>query len=188
MLGRSHRNDPNTKTAMILTPKNYNAATARSLKIRRTANCYWAIDPTDAFDGKYKLGNGERVGLMKKDIGQREAGRKGWDQENTNYGHSLSLKNAFINHPAFADVRDHFMTLQPEITDTTPCSGSNFYGTKHSFTILESIAFFLFHNFQLHLEGSFLRELPTGVRAIVSGVQSRLDRGLNGPVAVEALS
>ena len=173
---------------MILTPKSYNAATARSLKVLRTANCYWAIDPTDAFNGKYVVGNGDRVGLMKKDIGIREAGRKGWDQANTNYGHSLSLKKAFINDPAFADVRNHFVTLQPEITDTTPCSGSNFYGTKHRFTILESLAFFLFHNFQLHLDSAFLSELPLSVREIIMGVQPRLDRGLDGPAAVEALN
>jgi len=177
---------------MILTPKNYNAATARSLTIHSPAKCFWAIDPTDDFKRKYRLPKGGRVGLMKKDIGATETERRGLDQENTNYGHSLSLKNDFINNPAFIEVLNHFTTLTPELHPhhalRTPCGGSNFYGTKHSFTILESLAFFLFHNFQLHLEQSFLSELPTNVRLIISGVQPRLDQGLEGPAAVGALN
>ena len=173
---------------MILTPKNYNAATARSLRIHSPARCFWAIDPTADFQRKYDLPRGGRLGLIKKDVGIRKAENRGWDLENTNYGHSLSLTDRFINNAAFVDVLNHFTTLQPTISDTTPCAGHGYYGTKHSFNILESLAFFLFHNFQLHLEQSFLSELPTSVRVIISGVQPRLDQGLEGPDAVGALN
>jgi len=172
---------------MTLTPKNYNAATARSLTIHSPAKCFWAIDPTDDFKRKYVLPNGGRLGLIKKDIGIRKAESRGWDLENTNYGHSLSLTDRFINNASFVDVLNHFTALQPTISDTTPCAGHGYYGTKDSFTILESLAFFLSHHFQLHLDQSFLNELPPGVRAIISGVQLRLDQGLEGPDAVGVL-
>ena len=131
------------------------------------------------------------MGLMKKDVGTREAERKGWDQENTNYGHSLSLTDRILKNASFTDVLNHFTTLQPQLhlpnASKTPCGGNGYYGTKHSFTILESIAFFLFHNFQLHLDQSFLNELPLSVRQIITGVQLRLDQGLDAPAAMGAL-
>jgi hypothetical protein len=117
----------------------------------------------------------------------REAVRRGLDQQNTNYGHSLSLTERFINHPAFTDVLNHFTTLHPQMSTTTPCSGTGYHGTKHGFTILESLAFFLFHHFQLHLDAGFLKELPESVLNIVTAAQLRLEQGIHAPAAFEVL-
>ncbi|RFC45592.1 MAG: hypothetical protein DVB28_000445 [Verrucomicrobia bacterium] len=165
---------------MILTSPKYDSATARSLRIHNPARNFWGIDPTEGFQNKYRLRNGGRLGLIKKDIGTGEARRRGWGTDNTNYGHSLSLTERFITRPEFSDVLDHFTTLDVELSKTSPCAGNSFYGTKYGFTILESIAFFLFHGFEMHLDPSFLGELPNFVGKDLSLLQERLSKNAIG--------
>jgi len=152
---------------MILTSPKYNPTTARSLVIHSPAKGFWAVDPTSAFEHQYRLPNGGRLGLVKKDMGKREVKRRGWDTDNTNYGHSLSLTERFLTHPDFADVLNHFMTLGAERWETTPCAGVGFYATRFDFTILQSVVFFLIHGFEVHVAANLLEDLPAhGVKAL----------------------
>jgi hypothetical protein len=52
--------------------------------------------------------------LNKKDIGKREAKRRGGDSDNPNYLHSLSITERVLIHPDFADVLEHFLPLGAE--------------------------------------------------------------------------
>ena len=114
--------------------------------------------------------------MMKKDMGKREVRRRGWNEDNTNYGHSLSLTERFLCAPAFQDVLAHFNTLNPHRSETSPCAGSGYYGTKMDFTLMESLAFFLFHGFELHLDPGFLTELPQAWQDELPRLQARLSR------------
>ena len=165
---------------MILTSPKHTAATARSLRIHSPAKGFWAVDPTDVFQQKYHLPNGGRVGLLKKDMGKRETRQRGWDEANTNYGHSLSLTERFAAHPDFVDVLDHFMALGAERSETSPCSGTGYYATRFDFTVLQSIAFFLVNGFELHLDPSFLKELPVHWEAALKHLQQWLSQNVIG--------
>jgi hypothetical protein len=165
---------------MIISSPKHDPATARSLCIHSPAVKFWALDPTPAFEGKYRLPNGGRLGLITKDMGKRETKRRGWDTSNTNYGHSMSLTERFVAHPDFVDVLEHFMALGAERSETSPCSGVGYYATRFDFTILQSIAFFLFHGFELHLQPDFLSDLPAHWAEAVQHLQAWLSQNVIG--------
>lgn len=165
---------------MIITSPKYTAASARSLRIHSPAKCFWALDPTNAFQQRYHLPNGGRLGLIKKDMGIRETRRRGLDEDNTNYGHSLSLTERFATHTDFTDLREHFTALGAERSETTPCSGAGYYATRLDFTILQSLAFFLVHGFELHLDPDFLEELPGHWEGALNHLQQWLSQNVIG--------
>jgi hypothetical protein len=116
------------------------------------------------------------MGLIKKDIEPLEARRRGWEGGNTNYGHSLSLKEGFVTHAAFHDVQQRFIALGAVPSNTTPCGGLGYYATRFDFNILQSIAFFLVQGFEVHLEPDFLEELPDRWRDALGHLQQRLSQ------------